>query len=238
MQLRFLEWTDSDSSRQIATSLGNNDVQVWSAPVNRGEINQFAGRLSPGEQLRANQFIANDARDHFIVSRVVLRDLLGACLHIEPAAVSFGTSPRGKPFLNSAIDNDLSFNLSHSGGLVLIALTRGRDIGVDVERADRPVDWLQLAPRIFSARQLREIAALPAAIQQRAFFNGWTRKEAYLKATGEGLIEDLQAIEVTVEPDVRPRLLQLPTGPDSVGKWELVAVPLPSEYAGAIVFEE
>jgi 4'-phosphopantetheinyl transferase len=152
--------------------------------------------------------------------------------------LAFGYHPRGKPFLaQSALNSDLRFNLSHSGLIVAIALAHGREVGVDLEQIDRLADWSLLAERIFSSRELCELRALPASKQREAFFNGWTRKEAYLKATSEGLTDDLPAIEVTLVPGQKPRLLRLPAGPEAVRQWRLEKIPLSSEFAGAVAFQ-
>ena len=97
----------------------------------------------------------------------------------------------------------------------------------------------RLAERIFSPRELCKLHSLPKQQQQpQAFFNGWTRKEAYLKATGEGLTDALAAIEVTMAPGEEPKLLGLPTGPESTHQWAIHDVPLPPDFAGAVIFEK
>jgi 4'-phosphopantetheinyl transferase len=121
--------------------------------------------------------------------------------------------------------------------MVAIALVRGREVGVDIESLHRLDDWLLMARRIFSPRELGELRSLPEPQQRKAFFNGWTRKEAYLKATGEGLTDALPIIEVTVAPGKEPELLGLPTGPEAALQWGIRVIPLPPDFAGAVVFE-
>ncbi len=134
--------------------------------------------------------------------------------------------------------NGLGFNLSHSGSLVAIALARGREVGVDIESVHQMDDWPRLAGRIFSPRELCELHSLPRQQQPQAFFNGWTRKEAYLKATGEGLTDALAAIEVTIAPGKAPELLGLPAGPEAAHQWAIRDIPLSPDFAGAVVFEK
>ena len=136
-----------------------------------------------------------------------------------------------------ASEGGLHFNLSHSGQMVAIALTRKRAIGVDIELIHHLDDWSLLAGRIFSPRELRELHSLPKMQQREAFFNGWTRKEACLKAMGEGLTDALQTIEVTLTSGQKPEILGLPAGPEAAGRWDLHAIPLPPDYAGAVVFQ-
>ena len=199
MRVEFREWDNSVSSRRTATSLGRDEVQVWSAILCHDEVEsiKLIPDLSADEHKRADRFLVEESRRQFIFSRAVLRQLLGACLNTTPSALSFCYHPHGKPFV---YQSGLCFNLSHSGQLLVIALARGCDVGVDVEWLHGRTDWSLLAERIFSSRELRELRALPASKQREAFFNGWTRKEAYLKATGEGLTDDLRAIEVTLSP--------------------------------------
>ena len=241
MPVQFREWDNSVLSHRAAASLGRREVQVWSAtqPRDETELIELARNLSPDEHGRAERFLADEPRRRFVFGLSVMRQLLGACLNTVPSAVVFGYGPRGKPFLNPPISGgDLRFNLSHSGQLVVIALAHGREIGVDLEQIDRLADWSLLAERIFSSRELCELRALPASKQREAFFNGWTRKEAYLKATREGLTDDLPAIEVTLVPGQKPRLLRLPAGPEAARQWAIQDIPLPPDFAGAVAFEK
>src|SRR5881396_1588507 len=106
-------------------------------------------------------------------------------------------------------------------------LAHGREVGVDLESIHRLDYWSLLAERIFSSRELCELRALPGSKQREAFFNGWTRKEAYLKATSEGLTDDLPAIEVTLVPGQKPQLLRLPAGLEGAHQWAIQGIPLP-----------
>ena len=240
MQISFREWEDSACSRRAAASLGRDEAQVWVAtlPANETSVTALAGQLSPEERDRAGRFRVSEPRRQFVFGRTLLRQLLGACLKVEPATLEFGYQPRGKPFLlQSGLAGELRFNLAHSGRIVAIALAWGREVGVDVESIRRLDDWPLLAERIFSSRELCELHALPKPQQREAFFNGWTRKEAWLKATGEGLTDALPAIEVTLAPGKEPKLLGLPTGPEAARHWALRVIPLPPDFAGAVAFK-
>lgn len=171
--------------------------------------------------------------------RAVLRQLAGAILKVDPTELVFGYEPSGKPFLrHRPSDHDLRFNLSHSGRLVAVAMARGREVGVDIESIHSVDDWSLLTGRIFSGRELAELNALPASRQRQAFFNGWTRKEAYLKATGEGLSDALPSIEVTLAPENEPQLIGLPASSGATRRWAIRGLPMPHDYAGAVVFED
>lgn len=237
MRIAFHQWEDSDASRLVAAAtLAQDEIQVWSAIPAVDEVVKAMQYLNPDERGRANRFRVDNARMQFITARAVLRQLAGLALNLEPSAVSFGYSPQGKPFLDRA-DSDLSFNVAHCTGLVVIALTRIRPVGVDVEWVDGRTDWSLLADRVFSSNELEILRALPESQQRAAFFNGWTRKEAYLKATGEGLTEELKAIEVTLRTEEQPRFVRLPKGV-SVNEWQLASIPLPPEFVGALVYRD
>ena len=241
MQISFHEWEDSPLTHRAAASLGSDEVQVWiaTAPSDEAGLTALACQLSSDERARAERFRVSEPRRQFVFGRALLRQLLGACLNVEPVTLAFGYHPRGKPFLaQSALNSDLRFNLSHSGRLVAIALAHGREVGVDLESIHRLDDWWLLAERIFSSRELCELRALPASKQREAFFNGWTRKEAYLKATSEGLTDDLPAIEVTLVPGQKPRLLRLPAGLEAARQWTIQDIPLPPDFAGAVAFKK
>jgi 4'-phosphopantetheinyl transferase len=236
-QILFREWDNSALARRSAASLGGDEVQVWLAtmPTDEAGLNALALTLNPDECQRAERFSVSEPRRQFVFGRSVLRQLLGACLNVEPAALVICCHPHGKPFLDAA--GDLRFNLSHSGPLVAVALARGREVGVDIESIQHLDDWPLLTGRIFSPRELGELNSTPEPQQRMAFFNGWTRKEAYLKATGEGLTDNLSAVEVTLATG-KPKLLGLPAGPEAARRWAIRSIPLPPDFAGAVVFEK
>jgi len=239
MQISFRDWDDSALAQRAAAGLDCDEIQVWSArvPAAETDLSRFTAALSPDERERASRFIAPEPLCHFVFGRALLRQLLGACLNLDPATLAFGYQPRGKPYLSRPESGgDLCFNLSHSGRMMAIGLTRGREIGVDVESIERLDDWQLPTGRIFSPRDICELKSLPEAQQREAFFNGWTRKEAYLKATGEGLTDALPAIEVTLTPGKEPELLGLPGGPEAARPWAIRSIPLPPGYVGAVVF--
>jgi len=239
MEVTFREWDDVLRGGRLETPPGRDEVRVCLAtlPPEEAGLAAFTHLLGPDERARAARFTVAEPRRQFVFGRIILRQWLGACLGIEPAAVELGCQSRGKPCLMpSARHPDLRFNLSHSGRRLAIAMACGREVGVDIERIQPLADWLPLTERIFSPRERVELLALPQPRQLAAFFNGWTRKEAWLKATGEGLTDDLPAIEVTLDPEREPAWLALPGGPSVVRQWGLRAIPLPPDFAGAVVF--
>jgi len=241
MRISFHEWSATTPARSVIAALGGDEVQVWLAavPADEAYLTAMAGLLGPDERARAERFTAAGARRQYVLGRAVLRQLLGYCLDVGPETLEFGSTPRGKPFLTFPCGVlDLRFNLSHTRSLVAIALARGREVGADIERTDDVTDMSPLAARIFSPRDHLVWSGLPAAHRREAFFNAWTRKEAYLKATGEGLTDDLPAIRVTFVPGKEPEWVGLPGGPEDERKWLISGIPLPPDYAGAVVIEQ
>lgn len=216
--------------------LKNNDVHIWCVSLEQStaKIQQLAQTLSEDERIRGNKFYFERDRNRFIVGRGLLRIILGRYTNLEPHHLKFSYSSRGKPALSC---NSLQFNLSHSQGLVLYAITRDRQIGIDLEQI-RPVsDIEQLSKSCFSARESDLICSLPCQEQQNAFFQIWTAKEAYLKATGEGLAQ-LRQVEVCLCPGEPLKLLNIPTDSHaSTTSWSLQTLTPATDYVAALAVE-
>lgn len=239
MQIPCREWNDSAAVRASVAALGHGEVQVWLVPV-PDEPCPIRGRtlcLSRDEGERAGRFRHALTRSQFITGRVALRQMLGSCLRIEPATLAFSYQPSGKPYLDPhQWQTGIRFNLSHSKSWVAIALAQAREVGVDIEAIEQLEDWHLLADRVFSAHELDEMNGLTAAQRGAAFYRGWTRKEAYLKATGEGLIDDLGKIRVSLLAGEPAELRGLPAGAGDPRQWTMRAIPMPTGYEGAVVF--
>ncbi|NUM68443.1 4'-phosphopantetheinyl transferase superfamily protein [candidate division KSB1 bacterium] len=163
--------------------------------------------LSADERERADRFVFAKDRERFVVARAALRDIISRYLHVAAGDIRFEYSEFGKPGLARLHQSNLQFNLSHSNGVALLALTLTRRLGIDVEFL-RPVnDFEQIARRFFSANESATLFRLPAAQQPLAFFTCWTRKEAYIKAIGEGLSHPLEHFDVSLAPDQPAALL-------------------------------
>jgi 4'-phosphopantetheinyl transferase len=165
------------------------DVDLWRAglDVDQLQLSAFRSTLSADEIDRSRRFHRNVDRQRFVARRGWLRCLLGHYLGVHPEVLRFAYDANGKPRLAGAADPRLRFNMSHSGGLAVYAVCTDREVGVDVERVSEDVDIEALPQRVFSATEEETLAALPADLRVRAFFECWTRKEAYLKAIGVGL---------------------------------------------------
>jgi 4'-phosphopantetheinyl transferase len=207
------------------------DVHVWTVALER-DPSILLGNLSEDEAARARRFHFQRDRDEFVVARGALRVLLGDYLACDPAVIRFAYGPHGKPKLADPA-NDLEFNLSHTHGLALVGLTRGRAIGIDVEQVRPFSEVAGLPSRIFSKRELADFERLPPHQREEAFFNAWTRKEALVKATGRGFSMNVREVEVTFAPSTVVGLLRL-CGMPPTEAWSLRAVAVPADYAAAI----
>jgi 4'-phosphopantetheinyl transferase len=188
-----------------AVASPENGVQIWSAPLDAAspaEIIELTAALDAGEQARAAQFHFSQDRQRYVVSRALLRHLLGAMLNEAACDLHFECGPYGKPRLAPQTGSRLRFNLSHSAGHAIFALAWNREVGIDLECYARVAmgegNHLQdLAARLLSERELLLWRAIPnTASRHAAFFRAWTRKEAYVKATGKGLGAGLRSIDV------------------------------------------
>ncbi len=221
-------------------TLENKEVHVWRAELDlpAEQVQELAKTLSEDEQLRAQRFHFQKHRQRFIVGRGLLRTILGRYLGIKPEQIQFEYSPRGKPRLGESCCRErLQFNLSHSQGLALYGFTRDRRIGIDLEYLRSMPDAGQIAKRFFSPREYAAISALPPDEKQKAFFRCWTGKEAYLKATGDGLAGSLDQIEVSLTPDEPARLLSIQGNSRAASSWSLYNLTPASDYIGTIVVE-
>jgi len=219
--------------------LPNNEVHVWQAQVDSESLREceILGALSPDERSRAERFHFRRDRDLYVVGRSMMRTLLGGYLGCQPREIRFCYSAHGKPELPTDSHTDLQFNLSHSQELALFAITRGRKIGVDIEFMRSSTVEGKLAERVFSSGELAAFNALPNELKQRGFFNGWTRKEAFIKAVGGGLSLSLDRFDVSLHPAQPAKLLAIRSDPGELQRWSLRDLELSDGYAGAIVVE-
>jgi 4'-phosphopantetheinyl transferase len=194
--------------------------------------------LSEEEWERARRFRFDKHRRQYVVGRGALRTLLAAYLGIRPEAVRFTYGPRGKPFLAPPLDaRGLHFNLSNSDELALMGFVLGRELGVDVEFLRTMNDCEEIAERFFSESERRMLRTIPFPVKQEAFFNCWTRKEAYLKAVGEGLAAPLDSFDVTLAPGEPPRMLTLKGDAGQAARWFFHHLRPADDYVGALAIE-
>ena len=217
--------------------LAATDVHVWAAHLDLcpAALRRLAAILDEAESARATHFRSHTHQNRFIAARGVLRSILGDYLECAPDELQFEYGANGKPALiGRFVERDLSFNVAHSEDLALIAVTHIGPIGVDVEEVRPMADADQLVARFFSPRENARFHTLTADQKAVAFFNLWTRKEAWLKATGEGIAHSLNRVEVTFLPGEPARLLSLPESLESKKGWALrELLPAPG-FVGAV----
>ena len=215
-------------------------VHVWDAALDldADRVAVLAGLLDEGEAARAERFHFERDRRRFTVARGILRTLLGRYLGVPAAGLVFGHEGRGKPILTMSGGRErLCFNVSHSDGRALFAFARGAEIGIDLEAGARlGDDWPLIARRVFSAREQTELGAMVPERRRNAFLNGWTRKEAYLKATAQGIVDGLTSIEVTLDPAWPAAFVTLPDA-DTARGWTLRDLRTDDRFAAALVVE-
>ncbi|MCZ7647413.1 MAG: 4'-phosphopantetheinyl transferase superfamily protein [Planctomycetota bacterium] len=192
--------------------------------------------LSPEETARAERYHFEADRARSITARGVARWALASMLGRAPASLSFQPGAHGKPALRAA-PQDLRFNYAHSGQAVLLAFARAREVGVDVEPLRAMPEAERIVARYFSPREVEAFREAPPPDRDRAFLNGWTRKEAFIKALGLGLLRNLGSFDVALKPGEEPRLLATRDDPDEARRWSLAAFEPAPGYLGAAVVE-
>lgn len=232
--------------------LGNDEVHVWRATLTVGQpvLQCLFNTLNPDERTKAERFYFQKDRDRSIAARAVLRLILSRYLELKPAHLRFCYNRFGKPALIGQSGADaLHFNMSHSGELALYAITRGREIGVDVEHLREDFAREQIAKRFFSPSEVAMLHALPLNMRTRGFFNCWTRKEAYIKARGEGLSLPLDRFDVSLTPGEPAALLRVGNsnaevddeiaddGKLEASRWSLKELSPGSSYAAAVAVQ-
>jgi 4'-phosphopantetheinyl transferase len=208
-------------------------IEVWTAKLEAGttRLAEYEHMLSADERARAGRFHFAQDRHRFIVARGILRTLVAGRLGLAPAAVAFSYLAHGKPAV--AAESPLDFNLSHSGNRALFALSGNGRVGVDLEALDRDVDVMALAQRFFHPGETAALRQLPQPLRRRAFFACWTRKEAVVKATGDGLLAaPMDAFEVSVAPDAPPRILA--SGRLVAADWSLHTIAASPGHAATV----
>jgi len=178
--------------------LADNELHVWRASLDLSPavFQRVESTLDAHEKKRAEKFLVPQARERFVAARGILRELLGAYLELDPENVALSYGPQGKPSLLPAHNSKISFNVAHSQGMGLFVFASGREVGVDIERLRPDFRGMEIASHFFSEDEIAELKKLPQSLAEQAFFGCWTRKEAYVKAQGEGLSIPLRSFTV------------------------------------------
>lgn len=240
----ILDWLKA-IERSQALPLGElelnpKDVHVWQVSPDQpvSLVEELMQTLSPDERTRAEGFRFEQDRRWFILRRGLLRAILGCYLDINPGQLQFCYGDHGKPsVVEPFYGTGLSFSVSHSHGLALYAVGSGREMGIDIERVHPLPEAERLADQFFSVWENTVFGELPLDKRLQAFFSCWTRKEAFLKATGYGLAWPLKSFSVSLSPEEPARLISVSWDPAELSRWSFVELaPIPG-YAGALCVE-
>jgi 4'-phosphopantetheinyl transferase len=205
-------------------------VEVWCCELTRsaGDVAAMARTLSEAERERAARFGTVELRDRYVVGRATLRVILGATLALDPARVGLVRGHRGRPEVEGGA---LDFNVSHTRGTGLFAVTRTGRVGVDIEHGDRALNVDGVARKFMSPREQGMLAGLAGDARRRALLRLWTCKEAMSKATGDALSAPFRNLDVALEP-----ALALDGGPPPYipARFRLHAVDVPGAYLATV----
>lgn len=219
-------WFNSTAPTRFALPL---QVELWWVALDDFPSESYLPLLAPDEIARAARFHFDRDRHHYIVGRGVLRTLLGQYLEQPPAHIAIGYSPHHKPMLASG---PLHFNIAHSGGLALMAFCAAAPVGVDVEAHRADVNWREIVPLVYTPAEQTWLFAHPPAEQFTRFYTLWARKEAFLKARGDGLIGD--PANVTLLPHSNGAITPIPPEPSMA--WVVQDVIAPSGFSAAVCY--
>jgi 4'-phosphopantetheinyl transferase len=218
-------------------TLSANEVHFWRANLDDYDVVSLRPLLAVDEISRADRFHFDKDRNHYIVARGLLRKLLASYLDTEAAKLNFSYAEKGKPFLPRGQYGAINFNLAHSHGLAVYAFSIERELGVDLEFVREDFGGEQIAARFFSSGEIDVLRTVSADLKNEAFFNCWTRKEAYIKARGEGLSMPLDQFEVSLAPGETAALLHNHKEPGETTRWSMQSVEMPDGYVAALVAE-
>jgi 4'-phosphopantetheinyl transferase len=213
-------------------------VQITSLDRRQSELRFFESILAEDEVNRANRFRFEKDRERFVAGRGLLRVILSAYVGVPADELIFTYGSHGKPGLRRQEDGQpaVQFNLAHSNGTAIYAITKDRPVGVDIEFVNHEFPIESVAERVFSKVEVAAFRSLPRDMQRTAFFKCWTRKEAFIKALGDGLSCPLSDFDVSLMPGQPAKLLHIRGASEEASRWYMEDIESVAGYAAAIVF--
>ena len=229
-------WKNTWKKTPDTLSLSKDYIDVWLCDLKQlsGEINNFYSILAEDEHERADKLKVEDKKQQYIITRGALRQRLGLLTNIDPKDFVFEYFEHGKPVLNNdARFTDITFNVSHSNDLALIAIAQEQNIGIDIEKINHELNHQALMTRFFSEAEQTEFQTMPDANRAKAFCACWTRKEAFIKAVGDGVSYGLDNFDIAVDPENQIPEINLHKSSDET--WSAINLPINDEYMACLV---
>lgn len=216
--------------------LQTNEIHAWCAPLSLGRktLDQHLSILDDQEKERAERFLAASDKRRFVKGRSLLREILSFYLQMDPRDIKFEYSEYHKPAIANYHPEHFEFNVSHSEDLIVIGISRSIPIGLDIESTNRSQKDLELASEFLSPGELALLQKVPETQKLEAFLNCWTRKEAYLKAIGKGLVDSLSEIRVNIAPGEPARFISLYGDKLEPKEWLLQSIQPAIGFTGAV----
>lgn len=238
----------SEESRQSASSgesgraqfgeLLADEVYIWRIPLDEGDLQRNRALLSQDEVARADRFVRAIDGTRFAEGRAAMRRILAGYVGSSPQQLGFSYSSSGKPELAGRWQSSkIQFNLSHSQSIALLAVSREREVGIDVEWMNPKTSVMEISERFFSKDEVAALQAFPEEEQSLAFFQCWTRKEAFIKALGQGLAIPLDSFDVSFGGKQAALLKSVRSGLTDASRWKLYDLPIDAGYAAALAAE-
>ncbi len=216
--------------------LRDNEIHIWFSVLDRIilDLYKLFQTLSADERMRAGRFHCYEDKKWFILRHGILRMILGGYLGVQPSELHFYHGKNGKPAITETSGGEtIQFNLSHSNGVALFAFTRDHEIGVDIEYIRDISDMEQLVGRFFSAQENELFRSMPKSQKREAFFKGWTCKEAFVKAIGDGLSRPLCNFDVSLTPGESSEVFKTEDGSKETSRWTIHNLKPAPHYMGA-----
>lgn len=213
--------------------ISRNEIHIYKtfSSNTENELNSFLELLNKEEKIKAYRFKFEKHRNNFISFRANLRIILSKYLNIHPAKIIFSYADRGKPFIN---DSDIKFNISHSDNFAVFAVTSYNEIGIDTEKIKDLPDALTIAKNYFSEMEVLQFAKVDENNYKQAFFNCWTRKEAFIKAIGEGLSYPLANFSVSFLPGEIPSMRWIKNNPEEAALWSIINLDIEIDFVTSL----
>lgn len=215
----------------------NNNVHIWQLNISKtkSHYDYFYNLLSKDEKLKIEQFKFKKDKITSALARGALRLLLSKYLNCPIDTIIFKYGEYGKPEL--AGNKTVKFNISHAGEIIVIALTENNDLGIDVEQIKYNFNVLDVVNSYFSKTEIEYLNKLPKATQTEAFFRGWTRKEAFIKAKAKGLSFPLDTFCVSIDSDKKAELLETLWDMEEKKLWQIIPFETEPNYKAALAIK-